>query len=117
MSRGVPVPAGRHGGEVSIVDLRGNVRVPLDGMKPGATVFTVMPDGGKLAGPAAGQANLRALSGSIGGPAGRRPVLDLRVDLDDPPEPPRPHPVDHRSAQQRRVLDTEAKLGEVVLPR
>ena len=71
---------------------------------------------GQFAGPAAGQADLRALGGGVGGPARRRPVGDLGVDLHDAAVPPGLHPGQQGAAEQHRALDEEVQLGEMVGP-
>jgi hypothetical protein len=84
-------------------------------MKPGATVLTVMPNGASSR-PAEGQAHLGGLGGGVGGPARRRPVGDLGVDLHDAAVAPVQHPGQHRAADQHRAHDEVAQLGQVVGP-
>ena len=115
-SRRAHAPGG-YGREVGVTVASATSAWRSTGMKPGATVLTVMPSGRELARPAAGQPDLRVLGRGVGGPARRRSVGDLGVDLDDPAVAARPHGGQHGAAEQHRALDEELKLGEVVLPR
>src|ERR1019366_2571091 len=73
-------PPGGYRGEISIPDFVRDVGVALNGDEAGRDRVHGDAGRGEFAGPAAGQADLRALGGGIGGPAGGGPVGDLGVD-------------------------------------
>src|SRR5215475_10692063 len=79
---GSPHPPGGHRGEIGIFDFAWDSGVALDGDEAGRDRVHGDTGGRELTGPGAGQAYLRALGGGVGGPAGRRPVGDLGVDVD-----------------------------------
>ena len=85
-------------------------------MNPGATALTVMPSGASSRAQLTHEPDLRALGGGVGRAAGRRPVGDLGVDVDDAAEAARPHRGQHGAAEQDRAADEEVELREVVVP-
>jgi hypothetical protein len=109
-------PARGHRCKIGVPDLRRDIGMALNGDEARRDGIHRDAEGCQLTSPAAGETDLRALRGGIGRPAWGRPVRDLRVDVDDAPEPPRLHSGDDRASEQHRALDEESELGEVILP-
>ena len=107
---------GRHRGEIGISDFS-DVGVALNRDEAGRDRVDGDAERGEFAGLAVGEADLCALGGGVGGPAGRRPVGDFGVDVHEAAEPSGLHPGQHRAAKQHRALDEEVQLGKVVGPR
>jgi Gamma-glutamyltranspeptidase len=109
-------PARGHRCKIGVPHLRRDIGMALNGDEARRDGIHRDAEGCQLTSPAAGETDLRALRGGIGRPAWGRPVRDLRVDVDDAPEPPRLHSGDDRASEQHRALDEESELGEVILP-
>ena len=109
-------PPGGHRGEIGLPDLVGDVRVAFHRDETRGDRVHRDAERGELTSPAQGQADLRVLGRRVGGPARRRPVGDLGVDVDDAAVPPGLHPGQHRPAEQHRALDEEVQLGDVIGP-
>ena len=87
------------------------------GTTPGATALTVIPSGASSRAQLRVRPLWRALRGRVGGPAGRRPVPGLGVDLHDAARSPRRHAGEQRAPEHDRALDEALELHDVVLPR
>jgi len=85
-------------------------------MKPGATVFTVMPNGASSRAQLSVRPICALLAVAWADLPGGRPVSGLGVDVHDAAVPPGLHGRQDGPAEQHRALDEEVHLGQVAGP-